>query len=169
MYQLEVKRTLVQLCFNPANGWRVTVDVDPMERARGGTQAPDKAQRAAAACAAIEALGATIGRHPMFGRVDLVADHPEQGLRLIEVEGSSSRQTEQAVYSALGQLLMSMKITDTQVRYGLAVPHGPLWIKQLRKLPPSITELLRLDLYAVRNGAVEVTGAGETIPDYSRG
>lgn len=168
LYQLEVKYALVQLCFNPANGWRVTVDVDPMERARGGKQAPDKADRAEAARAGLEALGVTIGRHPQFGPVDLVADHPELGLRLLEVEGESTRQTEQAVYSALGQLLMSMKLRGPQIRYGLAVPHGPLWTRQLRKLPPELTKLLCLDLYSVDHGRVEITNAGETIPDYRR-
>ena len=46
MYQLEVKASLVQLAFNPGNGWRVTVHVDPMERARAGLHPADKAKRA---------------------------------------------------------------------------------------------------------------------------
>ena len=34
MYQLEVKRYLVEHQFPPTDGWEVTVDVDAMERAR---------------------------------------------------------------------------------------------------------------------------------------
>ncbi len=167
LYQLEVKHTLAQLCFNPANGWRVTVDVGSMERARGGKRAPEKAARAEAALAALEALGVTIGRHPTFNPVDMVAEHEDHGLRLLEVAGQS-RRPEQAVYSSLGQLLMSMKLRGPSVRYGLAVPHGPRWTHQLRKLPPDVTKLLCLDLYSVGHGRVEVTNAGETIPDYRR-
>jgi len=63
MYQLEVKFNLVQLAFNPANGWRVTVHVDPMERARGGSHPADKAERAHAALKRLELLGARLGTH----------------------------------------------------------------------------------------------------------
>ena len=102
MYQLEVKLNLVQLAFNPANGWRVTVHVDPMERARGGSHPADKAERADAALKRLEVLGAQIGSHDLYGSVDVLADHPDHGLRLIEVEGDSRRPREQAIYSGLG-------------------------------------------------------------------
>ena len=45
---------------------------------------------------------------------------------VIEVEGESSRQKEQAVYSAFGQIVLLMR-PDTNVRYGIAVPDTPSW------------------------------------------
>lgn len=169
MYQLEVKWALVRLQFQPANGWRVTVDVDSMERAKGGTHRPDKAARAEKALAGLVGLGARIGRHDLFRRVDVVAEHPRQGTRLIEVEGDSSRQREQALYSALGQIVLSMKLESPTVRFGLAVPNSPAWIDQLRKVPPSIARRLRLDLYAVGENEVQAFEAGTDIPDWGRG
>jgi len=168
MYQLEVKLALVRLCFNPANGWAGTVDVDAMERARGGQHSADKAERAEQAESDLRALGVTIGPHPLFGRVDVVAEHPTLGLRLIEVEGDSSRQREEAVYSALGQLMLVMKVSNPQVRYGLAVPSSPQWIHQLRKVPPEVTGRLAIDLYAVAPNSVAITEGGVTIPKWGR-
>jgi hypothetical protein len=154
LYQLEVKLHLVQLMFNPANGWRVTVDVDPMERGRGGTHPVGKIRRAQAALRRLKTLGARIGPHDLYGRVDVVADHPDHGLRLVEVEGDSRKQREQALYSALGQLLLVMRIRSPHVRYGLAVPDTRQWRSQLRKIPKELRERLNLDLYAVRDGAL---------------
>ncbi|MDP3773660.1 MAG: hypothetical protein Q8Q85_05270 [Gemmatimonadales bacterium] len=168
MYQLEVKRALVQLCFHPANGWAVTVDVDPMERAKGGKHHPDKAGRAAEALAGLQRLGAVLGKHALFGSVDVVAEHVRLGTRLIEVEADSSRQREQAMYSAVGQLLLSMKLESPRVRYGLAVPDAPEWIRQLRKIPAALSRKLVLDLYAVGDKHVQMFEAGSAIPDWSR-
>ena len=168
MYQLEVKRRLVEGCFHPANGWTVTVDVDSMERGKGGQHRPDKSERAATAAAELQKLGATLGPHRLFGRVDVVAEHQKHGTRLIEAEGDSSKQKEQAMYMALGQLLLSMKLEGSGVRYGLAVPDSPEWIRQLRKLPPSITRKLSLDLYAVGENTVQIFEGGTAIPDWSR-
>jgi hypothetical protein len=169
LYQLEVKLALVRLTFPPASGWKVHVDVDSMERARGGQHKPDKAARVVAAAAELEGIGARLSSHPLFGRVDVVAEHEEQGIRLVEVEGESSRQPEQALYSALGQLLLSMKFEGPQVRYGLAVPDTPQWLRQLRKLPPGITKRLTLDLYVVAENHVTCVWAGESFPDWARG
>jgi hypothetical protein len=36
MYQIEVKRHLIEYLFPPSEGWSVSVDLDPMERANGG-------------------------------------------------------------------------------------------------------------------------------------
>jgi len=41
---------------------------------------------------------------------------------VIEVEGDSSRQKEQAMYSALGQIVLSMGDSSSEVAYALAVP-----------------------------------------------
>lgn len=168
MYQVEVKLALVWLCFHPASGWAATVSVDPMERAKGGKHHPDKAGRAAAAIAQLQKLGVVLGKHTLFGPVDVVADHVKLGTRLIEVEADSSKQREQAMYSAVGQLLLSMKLESASVWYGLAVPDAPEWIHQLRKIPPAVTRKLVLDLYAVGDNRVQMFEAGSVIPDWSR-
>jgi hypothetical protein len=169
LYQLEVKCSLVRLSFPPVSGWKVHVHVDPMERAKGGQHKPDKASRAAAAALGLETAGARLTPHPLFGRVDVVAEHPEHGTRLVEVEGEASKQREQRMYSALGQLLLSMKLGGTHVRFGLAVPDTPEWTRQLRKIPPEITKRLVLDLYLVGENGVTTVWAGETIPNWARG
>ena len=169
MYQLEVKLALVRLSFPPASGWRVHVDVDSMERAKGGQHKPDKGERAAAAAAELVRIGAQLSPDPRFGRVDVVAEHDEHGLRLLEVEGESSRQPEQAMYSALGQLLLSMKLEGRQIRYGLAVPDTPSWVRQLRKIPPEVTKRLLVDLYLVAENHISLVRAGESLPNFARG
>lgn len=85
MYQLEVKRWLVEHDFHPNLGWEVWVDINAMERAKGGVHPADKAGKA------LVALGVTTGAHPEFGRADIVAEHAEKGLFIIEAEGDSSR------------------------------------------------------------------------------
>lgn len=154
MFQLEVKAALVEVLFPPSAGWLVTVDIDAMERGHGSSQSDEKRQRAAAAEARLLRLGATIGKHRQFGRADVVADHPEAGTVVVEVEGSSSRQREQAMYSALGQTILMMRSFDDGVRYAIAVPDEESWLRQLHKIPRSVTERLRLHLFAVREGSV---------------
>lgn len=110
LYQLEVKLGLAKSAFPAAEGWRLTMHVDPMEKGMGGKHPPGNVERVTAALHEWGALGVVIGTHKQFGRVDVVAEHEQGPLRLIEVEGESSKQKEQAVYSALGQLLMSMKL-----------------------------------------------------------
>ena len=133
VYQLEVKRWLVTYRFPPNEGWSVRVDVDAMERAKGGQHKPEKAERARIAEAALLNMGATIGAHPQFGRADIVAVHPKNGLFIVEVEGASSRQKEQAVYSALGQLVLQMQ--GQKYGFMLAVPDEASWEKQIQKIP----------------------------------
>lgn len=147
MYQLEVKRWLVEHRFHPKDGWRVQVDVDAMERANGGTHRPDKAERAKVAEAALVAIGALVGGHPEHGRVDIVAEHPLHGCCLVEVEGLSSKQKEQAVYSALGQLLLLMG--EGEHGFVIAVPDQPAWERQLVKIPVHVKKLLRLSCLLV--------------------
>jgi len=93
------------------------------------------------------ALGATIGPHPRFGRADIVASHPDFGLYLVEVEGTSSRQREQAMYSALGQLTLQMD--GGPQRFVLAVPDEPAWERQVLKIPPHCRQNLRLSCILV--------------------
>jgi len=142
MYQLEVKRWLVQFRFPPSAGWQVTVDIDSMERANGGKHTEGKAERAQEAETALRSLGARIGAHPKFGRADVVAEHADHGLWLVEVEGQSSRQREQAVYSAIGQLVL--QIQGNQFHLAVAVPDEPAWERQLAKVPKHARTLLGL-------------------------
>ena len=104
-----------------------------MERAKGGQHKPGKAERARVAEAALLNMGVTIGAHPEFGRADVVAEHSKHGLFVVEAEGNSSRQREQAMYSALGQLVLQMQ--GTKHGFVLAVPDEPSWEKQLLKIP----------------------------------
>lgn len=152
MYQLEVKRWLIAHRFHPNAGWKVYVDVDATERAKGGQHKPDKAKRARAAEDALVSMGATIGAHAEFGRADIVAEHPKDGLFIVEVEGASSRQKEQAVYSALGQLVLQMH--GRKHGFVLAVPDEASWEKQLRKIPPHARETLGLSCVLVSERGV---------------
>lgn len=154
MYQLEVKRWLVAYRFNPVDGWKVHVDVDAMERGNGGQHPDGKAERAAAAEAELRAIGAVIGAHPIYGRADIVATHPEHGCYVVEVEGHSSRQKEQAVYSALGQLVLLADGRDHFLL--LATPDEPAWEKQLLKIPQHVRDKLNLDCMVVSRSAVRM-------------
>jgi hypothetical protein len=152
MYQVEVKRWLVSHHFPPSEGWNVRVDIDAMERGNGGQHKPEKAGLASAAEGALLSMGASIGAHPEFGRADIVAEHPTKGLFIVEVEGESSRQKEQAVYSALGQLVLQM---HGKVRhFVLAVPDDPTWERQLKKIPPHARKTLGLSCLLVSEHGV---------------
>jgi hypothetical protein len=154
MYQLEVKHWLVAHLFPPHEGWQVCVDIDAMERAHGGKHTPDKAERAKVAEQSLRALGVRIGAHPDFGRADVVAEHPEKGCYVIEVEGKSSKQKEQALYSALGQLVLQMQGRD--IRFRLAVPDEPSWRNQVRKIPAHARSVLGLTCLLVsKDGVLE--------------
>lgn len=155
MYQLEVKAMLIENLFLRSNGWSVTVDVDAMERARGGRHPPGKLERVQAAEAQLrDKLSVTLGAHPRFGRADVVAEHPDLGTVVVEVEGESSRQREQAVYSALGQLVMVMRHIEDSTSYAIAVPDSPEWERQVAKIPAAVAERLRLHLYLVSESGV---------------
>jgi len=124
MYQLEVKATLVEQHFPVSEGWSVTVDVDAMERARGGTHPAGKRARVDTAYERLRQLGVTLGKkHPIYGRADIVAEHATRGTVVIEVEGNAARQREQAMYAAIGQLLVSMKHDRENVTYAIASGH----------------------------------------------
>lgn len=152
MYQLEVKRWLVADRFPPSEGWTVHADIDAMERANGGQHRPDKAERARIAEAALIEMGVKIGSHPVFGRADIVAEHPVKGLFIVEVEGNSSRQKEQALYSALGQLVLQMD--GSPHTFMLAVPDEPAWERQFLKIPPHARSLLKLTCVLVSENGV---------------
>jgi hypothetical protein len=147
MYQVEVKRWLVSLKFPPRDGWIVTVDIDAMERARGGTHAADKAERARVAEDQLRTLGAKIGKHPIYGRADVVAEHTQHGTWLVEVEGQSSRQPEQAMYSAIGQLVIQLQ--GGPMHIAIAVPDDLRWRKQVAKVSSYARQLLGLTCFLV--------------------
>ena len=169
LYQLEVKLGLAKLAFQASAGWRLTMHIDPMEKGLGGKQRRGKAKRASAALRELRRLGVVIGTHKLFGPVDVVADHPSEPTHLIEVEGESGRQREQALYSSLGQLLLSMKIWSDGIVYGIAVPDTREWWQQLRKIPLEVTQRLRLWRYSVGVSSCTRLEPGAGIPDWERG
>jgi len=154
MYQLEVKRYLIELMFNPSDGWKVSVDIDAMELAKGLQQKDGKKQRVVDAEKKLNELGIEIGVHPKYGRADVVASHPQKGTFIIEVEGKSSEQKEQAIYSALGQIVLLMNENNNKVFYGLAVPDQPEWERQLKKVPRRVKNLLPLRCILVSQGNI---------------
>jgi len=95
-----------------------------------------------------------IAAHPLYGRADLVARKEGIGTFVAEVEGDSSKQREQAMYSALGQIVLSMSDPSPDITYALAVPDAEKWAVQLRKVPCRIRELLRLQLWLVSKAGV---------------
>ncbi|BCK11828.1 hypothetical protein D2926_19155 [Vibrio cholerae] len=148
MYQLEVKFNLVKHHFSPSDGWQVLVDVDAMELAKGPQHPAEKKARVEKAEEKLLALGANIGAHPKYGRVDVCAIHPTKGTYLVEVEGQSSKQKEQAMYSALGQTLLQMNEPNA-VKYCIAVPDEDKWQVQIEKIPSYIKTLLNLSCLLV--------------------
>lgn len=154
MYQLEVKRLLVLHRFPVADGWDVTIDIDAMERGEKGQHPPDKKAIAAHCETWLRQQGVKIVPHPLYGRADLVARKEGVGTFVIEVEGDSAKQKEQAMYSALGQVVLSMGDPSPDITYGLAVPDSAKWETQLRKVPARIKELLKLQLLLVSEGGV---------------
>jgi hypothetical protein len=154
VYQLEVKRWLVFHKFAVADGWDVTIDIDSMERGEKGQHPPDKRHIAAECEAWLRTQGVKIVAHPLYGRADLVAAKEGVGTIVVEIEGDSSRQKEQAMYSALGQVVLSMGNPSSQITYALAVPDSEQWERQLKKVPNRIGELLRLQLWLVSETGV---------------
>jgi hypothetical protein len=107
MYQIEVKRYLVQQKFSPELGWKVNVDLDAMELGKGDQHPEGKREIAEIHHKWMTEQGIAVGAHPQFGRVDIVSEHKSQGIHIIEVEGDTSKQKEQVLYSSLGQTNLS--------------------------------------------------------------
>ncbi|MCH8877105.1 MAG: hypothetical protein IIA89_09850 [Chloroflexi bacterium] len=154
MYQIEVKAILVESLFNPKDGWTVIVDLDAMEMAKGGTHPEGKAEVAAKAKQRLEKLGARIGADEEFGRADLVARHASQGTYVVEVEGDTSRQREQAMYSTLGQILLMIEGPSPATHYAIALPDHPKWEHQASKIPAYVQEQLQLEVLLASEGGV---------------
>ena len=143
--------------------------IDPMEKGLGGKHPRGKVKRANDALRQLRTLGVVIGAHKLYGPVDFVAEHPRKATRLIEVEGESGRQREQALYSSLGQLFLSMKIWSEDMEYGIAVPDTREWWRQLQKIPLELTKRLRLWRYSVGVNSCTSIEPGMGIPNWERG
>ena len=132
----------------------MTVDIDAMERAKGPQHKPDKKKKVAKAESLLIQLGAIIGSHKLHGRVDVSASHPSKGNYFIEVEGQSSKQKEQAMYSAIGQTILMMDTHNSKDTYALAVPDTPEWERQMLKIPDRVKTLLCLKCFMVSQDGV---------------
>ena len=153
MYEIEVKRYLVEHQFPASQGWSVAIHLDAMEYAKGGQQPADKSERARRAMEWLETAGVKIGADPEFGHADLVARKPGTATTVVEVKGDGARQKEQALYAAFGQAVLTMR-EDPSVRYGLAVPDDPAWERQVQKFPAHICSKLSLTLWLVGKAGV---------------
>ena len=157
MYQIEVKLGLIEHAFNPSVGWVVHCHLDGMELGKGQQQAAAKREIAEACMSKMSALGAMLACHTRFPRADIVAIKASTGeVHLIEVEGTSTRQREQAVYSALGQVLFKMCDAPElgRLAYGLAVPDEPRWRTMVERIPAMAREALALHVYLVSGTGV---------------
>lgn len=159
MYQLEVKYNLIKNMFNPNHGWDVIVDIDSMERGKGSQNKPEKIERVKISEEKLIQLGVKINNKTPYGRVDILALHPVHGIHLIEVEGKSSKQKEQALYSALGQIILLINEKTKDLNYGIAVPDNTNWETQLRKLPNYIKEKLNIKCYLVSDEEVRFSNS----------
>jgi hypothetical protein len=144
VYQIEVKRYLVEHLFLSSEGWEVVVDIDAMERGISGQQPPGKREIAERCETYLREHGVRIGAHPVYKRADVVATHPAKGTFVIEVDGQSSRQSEQKMYSALGQLLLAMTRFEDNLVYGIAAPDLPEWELTFHKIPSQVCSRLSL-------------------------
>jgi hypothetical protein len=156
VYQIEVKRQLVVHRFSPSDGWEVTVDLDPMEMGVGEQQPESKREIAGQCRDWLRQRGVRLGTHPTYNRADVVATHPDKGTHVFEVEGVSSRQPEQAVYSALGQVMLAMTRFADDTAYGVAVSDLPWYERQLRKVPVQGCRRLDLSLMLVSSDDVRL-------------
>ncbi|KZD14999.1 MAG: hypothetical protein AO396_07055 [Candidatus Fermentibacter daniensis] len=161
MHQIEVKRWLVEHLFRPSDGWSVVVDVDGMEKGKGGQHSQGKGEIATEQITWMKVHGVTVGSHPVYGRTDIVAEHVVHGVYLLEVEGDTSKQKEQAMYSALGQAILMMDQENSTATFGLAVPDDAAWETHISKIPSRICDLLGLKLWLVSKKGVREHRRGE--------
>lgn len=154
MYQIEAKRHLVAHLFRPDEGWQVTVHLDPMELATGGTQPVGKKAIATDASQWLREQGVALAKQDIYGPADLVAAHPTRGTVVVEVENDTRRQREQALYSAFGQVVTTMRGLADGISFGLAFPDAPEWERQARKLPTEVCRRLMLSIWLVSPSSV---------------
>lgn len=155
MYQIELKRALVQHLFSPEEGWNVVVHLDPMELAQGGAHPPGKAEIAQGCVEWFREKGVRMAIDAEYGKADLVARHSDQGIFIIEVEGESSKLRTQAFYSALGQSLVRKYGEMSHAKYGLAVPNSNKWRDLIKRMPQSLFRKLEIEVFLVSFDKVE--------------
>lgn len=153
MYKLEIKAVLISAKFLPANGWDVCVNIDGSER---GLRDPKKLARVEPAERIIRSAKVRVGRHSVFGAKDIVAEHPQLGTVVLKAIGISSRQPEQELYSALGQLILSMDQQNGTVTYVVAAPDESEWVEWMMRVPRPLRQALHLELWAVSDGGFRV-------------
>ncbi len=155
MYQLEVKRWLIADKFPASAGWTISVHVDGMERARGGSHPPDKRDAVDTAYRALDQMEhVQLQAHETLKTADVVVSDASGIRYVIEVEGDSGKQREQQVYSALGQLLVQMGAPS--VRYVVAAPRSEAWRAQLAKIPARVRDRLGIECWLVDDSGVEI-------------
>ncbi len=137
----------------PADGWAVVVNFDVQERGKGNRPSLEKQATYAAVQDALLSDGATIGRDRDYATADLVARHArKRELWIVEVEGHSTGQPGDKVYSAVGQLLTRMR-AGSGAKYGLAV-HAELRTTAL-KIPTQVRKLLDITIFVVAADRIE--------------
>lgn len=154
MYQIEVKKSLVENMFKPAEGWAVSIHLDPMEIGSGRQNSEQKRKIGKACKKWMLDNGVRIGQHSLYGKTDFVAQHKEQGTYIIEAEGDASKQREQSFYSALGQLIFRMSFSGNRIAYGIAVPAVPRWEQLLQKIPSFVCTRLNIHRFLVSSERV---------------
>lgn len=132
------------------------VHLDPMEMGKGPQQSKNyKKINVSRDCIAwFKKESILIDKATGSGKIDLVAKKTDGHIYYIEVEGDSSKQTEQAVYSALGQLIFKMKQFDKKVTYAIAAPNSDTWKANLIKIPIEVCAKLNITRYLVAQNAV---------------
>ncbi len=90
-----------------------------------------------------DAQGRLVGR-PRGGLLDLHAEHPDGRLMYVEAKGHTTSPDVDTVY---GQLLRRMKSEEAHARYAVVVPTSVL--KAAQRVPPTVRETLRIDLFTV--------------------
>lgn len=152
IYQVEVKRHLA--AYLKAKGYEVGVHLDPMEICRGGNHPPGKLEKAEECLEWFGNHGVVCAVDRDYGKADLVARHETMSTLVVEVEGKGSKPKSQALYSALGQLLLRKYGEYPRASFALAVPDDRQWINQLARMPASLCEEQCLALYLVSSDRV---------------
>ena len=155
MYQVEIKYQIISKLFNPKNGWTVHTDLDAMELGKGTQNNAEKRIVGEKYSSLLKSIGVLLKAHPEFGRADIVAQRNDKTF-IIEVEGLSNRQPDQALYSLLGQLLLKMKTNTEFYEYGIAVPYNSVLENQLSKIPLFVKNHLRLKYYIVGKDDIKI-------------
>jgi hypothetical protein len=73
MYELEVKLYLTELMFTPSDDWKVIVDIDAMERAKGSQQKDGKKEGVVDEEKRLNELGVEKVGHPKCDKTDIMA------------------------------------------------------------------------------------------------